>query len=360
MEIETFNVPPEVLNCVKIETAFMHIDHGDYNGAVNLLLEYGDIPFLCYEISYFVRIRPFLLKEISNVCVEILKKLNDHDTFKQRLMFCCFNGSFCLIYQLYRQGIYRIDEIIKGIEFRPLISAAIYFARDIPDFLEYASRLDNYLKWASFMPELFGDNYQLLDEYIECHWKKNTIGYSLKYDDLNMFQQFQIIPGFSWENEIEWSQFEPTLIPKSRSPLSVSALFSAVKVFRFALLNGAKVNIEVLKSSLHGGNYDIIHFSENLSSSISLLLFEAGKFWRNDLFDWIKEKNPEVNIYDSQMAAFSLRNILYQILNGGDINQKSLFNDTPLIKLASMGSLPIIQYFVELGAQVNTYNIVNA
>lgn len=167
-----------------------------------------------------------------------------------------------------------------------------------------------------------------VDPLVECLLK----------DDDDGLQKLSIDPNFDIETMIEPSLFSrSTILQDSTSPIYFAAAVSAVKCFRFLLLNNANLEYEtwneqpttIASFAVAGGSNEIVRLLKQNGSNFNEALFVAVQYHRSDIFNW-----------------------LFQLLNA-DIEVKSVRYGTLLHRAAKSNNVELSLFCMEHNCDVN-------
>ncbi|KAK8847789.1 hypothetical protein M9Y10_018821 [Tritrichomonas musculus] len=176
-------------------------------------------------------------------------------------------------------------------------------------------------------------------------------------DDVQKLQQLIILSNFD-ENQ-QMSIFKVEYIDSLYNNsilIEFAALFGSLQCFKYLFLNSKNVDYEdLLKYSIAGGNYDIIHITEDQIQddeykSKQIYLYLAIYYMRNELIEYLID-NYEVKI-DTECYIRCLYSSNYEaflILNEIDEDDYNIFGvDQKGMKPIEIASLYGYYYFVKL------------
>lgn len=121
---------------------------------------------------------------------------------------------------------------------------------------------------------------------------QEKIAFLIRSNDSVGFQSFHSSTNTNLDQKLN-SFYENSLFSfeNNISLIEYAALFGAVDVFKYLILNGATVSCDLPKFSIIGGNYEIIHILEQngVKFDDTKYLDIAIKYHRNELVEYIKE-----------------------------------------------------------------------
>jgi len=220
-----------------------------------------------------------------------------------------------------------------GAKFRETFvkSLAINFGIRMISYLFYTDRIEESLVprledeaiIQAYFPTLAkGKKAQMMTEsfnskgFAECifnGWEKNSLGYIIKFDLVDVLQEYSSVPGFKWNEVIKSGFYEK--IPESMSLLTLAAYYGSEKCFSLILLN-SEIDEDVKKYSIIGGNISIVRQIEQITNSIPLYLTECMLYNHNDLFGWMVENKVCDSIFSANLSISSnLRGFFFIIEN---------------------------------------------
>jgi hypothetical protein len=207
--------------------------------------------------------------------------------------------------------------------------------------------------------QCFADRYQEkdfgLEEIVEWGYERNSLGFFLKFNDFDNLQVQSTDPGFDYEQEIFISIYDNrrSWMLEKESLLSFSAFYGSVACFKFIFLNGSKVSRSVTKSSVKGGNHEILMICEQEHGDFTKCLPIAVQYLRNNIADWLL-MNFKVSPFSFIDCILSVNFpcIFFLLSNGGDLNWRDSHGNTTLFISSVDGELELCKIFIELGADV--------
>jgi len=228
-----------------------------------------------------------------------------------------------LMYRLYKRGIFVFDEIEPFLRSESSFLLCHYFRKEIVDFESFILK-----KWKPYdINESFFVNDHVIDSCIEYGFPPSSIEFCLKYDDINVFQEMNIMK----LKYGEWSPFEWSMKPQYLDLLSISGFFGSIKCFKFLLMNGFEINEKSTLMVVCGGCLDLFHLSQGLKNSNIESFCKASEFCHESLLAFMFE-------------------------NGFDVNVKDGSKNTPLHYAADKGHLSVVEFLVNHGADANVKN----
>ena len=284
----------------------------------------NDPLFVSDQLVLVPLIRPFCIDKI----VDFVLKIND-STFRRNLLQKGLFKSPILIHRLCERGFYSIEEVSSYLSEHMIPTALLIFLNYIPQNMIILKKVVFSNSFSKFADQ-FIKKPELLDDYLKYGFKKGSIEYSIKYDDLNMLKYFTSLPSFQKDQQIDWGYIEWSSKPHSLSMISVSAFFGSINCFKYLMLNGFSINLAVARSAVRGGNFDIIHECHHHVQDISSCMIDASSFMRFDVFEWIS--SISTNIEPESILTHSIRVISFFLRNGLDVDYKGNFGITASMK----------------------------
>jgi len=303
----------------------------------DISLDYNVDPhFMIDSLIYFIRIRPFFLEKIVDFMSKIV-----HDS-KISTIILMKSVQFCpvLCYYLFKNGRYDLDTVRKQLKEARNYISYLYFRDFLDDFDILTKPI---IKMDLKIPNS-------LEEVIKTGFEPNSLGYIIKYDDLDRLKCTFENPMIELESPIEWSVFEWSLVPEDLTPFSVSAFFGSLNCFKYFLVSGCRVNNDIINSLIFSCQFDMIHSFSQFICEESLKY--AIMYCRSELVDWMLEK------YDlSYVHEVNLRSILYCVEKGNGILNAEYTNIPPLHYALEMNHEIVIHFLLENGADPNEIGI---
>ena len=170
---------------------------------------------------------------------------------------------------------------------------------------------------------LFSNEPENLKSLIKHGFSKGSLGYSLKYDDLNGLKDLYNDSKTVIDSLVSWTNFEWSYYPKNPTSLIVSAHFGSIKCFKFLILNKAKISPSVVPQAIYSGWFELIHINQEYFNSNFKWLKFASEFFQERIFDWIVENG--IVIHNVMSSTDHLRSLLFFIQNGGNVFLKDKF-----------------------------------
>jgi hypothetical protein len=158
-------------------------------------------------------------------------------------------------------------------------------------------------------------------------YQHSTIGYYLKYDQFDGLQQLSAVPNFSFEETLPISPCDLSnefLVP-DQTLISVAAFYGSIHCFKFLSLNHALISASVCRSSVQGGNNEIIRLSEQNHGDFIDCLPIAVSYLRNDVADWLLTNYPVHEFtFNEAIQSFNFPAISYLLENHFDFRTPTI------------------------------------
>jgi len=252
-----------------------------------------DYDLFANEIIHFLTIRPLLLEKILNFCILYDDDSEFSKNFRNSLLYQTMKKQPVLAFHLFHGGLYSTREIIESLKKTKLVLSSYYFKSIISNFEEFNADFLVCDDLIDTMRYYIVEDEIIIEDLINNGFYHESIEYCLKYDDHDSLKRFIENPSFVYHPK--WSCFEWSKKPKETSLISLSAHFGSLKSFKFLFTIGFQIDDYTKKSSIFGGNNEIFSICHNNLDITQRDLEYASKFCRNDIVDWILEKNIQLN-----------------------------------------------------------------
>jgi len=225
--------------------------------------------------------RPHSLDKAVSFCLVHLKDIG----FKNELIKRASLDCPILIHRLFLIGALSCDDFAEWIvQCRHFISY-YYFKNEKLDFPH------DLIKSGSEEIKRYGKNF---DDYevellIKYGFLPTSIGFCLKYDDIDNLEKLLYTKGDKREDSVIWSPFEWTKMPEKRDLLSFSAYFSSIRCFKLLLYNNYRINQDVIEAVVCSGSLDLFHLCVHDNLYPGLLISKASEFSHLELIQYLVE-----------------------------------------------------------------------
>jgi len=282
-----------------------------YNGEKNHDIPFiDDYYFMCGELTWFLKIRPFDIDRIISFCQDH----RDNNEFLSLFLRYGLIRSPIIAYRLKELGFYSDEAIIEKLKALQKFKPCFYFYNIIVDFDKFTKGFFPYPPQSISILK----SYEGLKNIFLYGFTKGSIGYCLKYDDIEAFRELSSSPSFNQNGTLEWGYFEWSKKPYAQDYLSVSAYFGSIKVFKSMIVNNNNHSISNAHSAFCGSNMEIIHFFESNYQPTSQFLKRAIQSSNEALIHWISPSN-DIELLKKTNYHF-LKLIIYMNNEGFDIN----------------------------------------
>ena len=192
------------------------------------------------------------------------------------------------------------------------------------------------------------------------NFEKGSLKFLIKEDLLDEFKELAAAPGFSFNSEIECDYSDPlfslTIFSNCFvfSILQCAAFYGSEKCFKYAMMNGCKLNENICMYAIAGGSNEIVHILEQGGFKFNNCLNISVMFHRNEMFSWLSThfnyKPVElfncINYFDEQIFFFYIEN--------GDADMSG---EMPFFGAVNTGNLEILKYLRTCGVDENVEDI---
>lgn len=203
--------------------------------------------------------------------------------------------------------------------------------------------------------ELRANDWALLHQLHMTGYFKDSIESIIINDDINTLQTWAVRPGFDKQQRIKPSNFECREYARHQPTLlEFASLYGSKECFHFLLLSSdlhASNSVTITSNAIAGGNLDIIKTCEIRGFDFSDTLQTATEFHRYDLFLWlyhtlcskIDVKNKLTSIFNVSAKSNNVKNLIFCVENGLDVNNRDQNNCTPLHFAASINEVDTLK-----------------
>ena len=239
----------------------------------------SSIYFFVDEILSLIEIKPFSIDFYVDLIVYLYElKPNDNlfvNHLFQKLIQSSSSNNICLLRidflkRLYNKNLIPLSKILTLFwDFNPISDRVHFISMGV--FIQFFREFRNFQEMGPenriiSIPEIYNiikkneeNNFQLLDEYLQYGYIKNSIEYSIKYDNLELLQSL-LSDNFDFNQNINRSIFD-YYIEKSISYFELSAFYGSINCFKYIFLNlDFKNSYYLADYAIFGGNIEIIRF----------------------------------------------------------------------------------------------------
>ena len=213
------------------------------------------------------------------------------------------------------------------------------------------------------------NNWKLFNDSISCGAIVDSMEYSIKFDDTELFLKYSSVSNFDYNQSILASVFERnSFLQRTPTLLSYAAFFGSIKCFKILVLSGAdpKICDTLGKSTIHfaAASRDI-SFYRFVSQWIDS--FDGGphfsaRFYNFDLFEWFYNNNPIIlseihptfgSVMHQACLSENFEIVLLCIKHGITPNYVSEDGWTPLHVAAQNGNYSLMKLFLKNSVDIN-------
>lgn len=193
-------------------------------------------------------------------------------------------------------------------------------------------------------------DWSLFDEIVEYGFIKDSIGYSIYTDDLEMFKKLSDSHEFQFNQEIKGPFFNTC----TRSLLNHASFSGSYNIFRYLLEEkGVEMDNDTCKFAVSGGNLDIISLCEKKGADFSNSLINCVYRHKHELFDKLITEykcktSDSIGIYHA-VHMLNYKVFFYLIQTGEYKKPDSNFTnvDIPLVQATRMGLYNICKVLLD-------------
>jgi len=247
-----------------------------------------DLCFWVGRIVIFPLIRPLQLEKVVRLCHYYCKNPDFRQCLLLKMEKCPV-----LIYKLFKNGIFTFGEIEPVLMNHDNYILYYYFRREINDFDNF---IHQHIK-PNDIDEEFLKNDNDIDQMICYGFLPSSVEYCLKYDDIVVFRNINILDRMN----VIWSPFEWSAKPNSYDLLSVSCFYGSVQCFKFLLMNGYNINDNVRSDMVFSGSHTIFQLC-NVNNHVGFeMMCNASKYFRLSTLDYFIEYGADINAKNSNI-----------------------------------------------------------
>ena len=191
-----------------------------------------------------------------------------------------------------------------------------------------------------------------MEEY-ENIFTSDTTFYAISKDDVETISFRSSEPKFYHQTVV----FDEC--PDGISLLSFAAYCGSLKVFKFLIINGSRIEKETLQNAIKGGSEEILEILAQ-EYSFNYFLTPAVQYHRNNIASWLTEnfkcEDVDLNIC---INSFNTLSLIYQITKMGYIEPNDDTVNTPLLNAISQMNIDIVSYLISQGADIECHDPIN-
>ena len=133
--------------------------------------------------------------------------------------------------------------------------------------------------------------YYHTNEHIFDFASNETMQRAIFDDDIDLLEHINADPMNDMKNQKliinDFFEYPKEFEMENASRLECSALFSSIKCFKYLIFNDEKMNENLCKFAILGGNYETIHICEQICLQFENCLCYSVFNHRFDLFEWL-------------------------------------------------------------------------
>ena len=291
------------------------------------------------EYAFFretMEIFKFIL-DITNESIEIgvnksLEYLQNNP--KEFPFFLSFLDRFLDIRPLHRRFVLQILKAINNSDFE-----------DKPYIMNYMLN-QPFLKILLVKSKIFNDekisSNPQYDDYIDVY-KAGTLESIIKEDDLESLQQIVLEKTTFDFNQQGIVEFECPM-----SILDIAVFYGASRIFKYLLLNDAKLSTLTPAFAISNGNPEIIHALEQCDIKFDNVLKYSVQYHQYRLSDWLLQhfECEKLTLADC-IERLNIEAFLFYIINGENPEEVSAANKTPIHSVCQCASLAWAKFLIE-------------
>lgn len=224
-----------------------------------------------------------------------------------------------------------------------------YFIKEIKehDEVAYESIFNKYNEVCQFT---IAPNFE---EKRKSRMNDSLIAKVIQEDNIYDFQNIISSTNLDINSEIPYSIFESCVAVNYSNDMPTliefASFFGSIKIFKFLLMQNARISSNIWDYAIHGNNYDIIHLLEDHHVKYLYCVQGAIRYYRYDLFEYFTEtQSIEItrDCINRAILNFNLpilidSNILSSLYDNPNLTSTDEGDWNPLI-CSSLKSYPII------------------
>lgn len=249
----------------------------------NFFDEKDNLIMICQLFGMVGRYRRPMGRVVIKLFESILNIIKRDLQNESSIIWSFFGGCFYFKLWMYKEGLIDMEQIILASQNDNSSKTAEYF---LPEIIQYDRELfekEIKHKFPIFSSEesYSQESIQKLISLREKHFiwlkesgdfshesyreiEKDPIRYAIKTDDISSFQTLLSQSNLSIDSTIQESIIENFLrVQTELHIIEYTINYNSIKIFKFLMMNGAKLNLNVIDYAIHSNNYDIIHIVES-------------------------------------------------------------------------------------------------
>ena len=353
-ESQENEIPDYAEEAVFLQTTLLELNEQNYEEIASLLyMNYSDgkdedLDKIASNVFTIARVRPKLQKQyaqLMNLFSLLVGKQFNVDTL--------LSAPPWFLRHLYLQGLVDLVKIKERIEERQ------YYLRFFVPELGYneSTFSKQFSIYNSKINELKENDWQKYKEILEYGYTKDSVGYIIKYDDVESLKKIDInkVPSASL-SPIESINFDENMFP-NRINNQFEEQFTNIPLVTFAAHYGSEKCFEYLKSkqtlnpitaahAFYGGNLNIVKTCANQIANMSNCLITAILGLHNDLYDYMKGKP-----FTQPQTAWPARcgNVVYLLKSFKDQDLDDQNINSKIMAAAELGNYGCVEILYHMG-----------
>ena len=299
--------------------------------------------FFRKEILKYLKIRNFKAKIVIDL---IIQCIHVDPTLKFYLLNLKKKNTICYVLRkLYENKIIFESEIYNIINLNENLLFNCYF-----NFLLIKDDLKSYK-----YDEIFGNNERSkIEELIEFGTEKNSFYYSIKYDDIHLFEKIIFNDEENLILNLDISSFELSKIPIIKDPFGLSIHFGSLNIFKYLLLCKNFDFKTYINNAIYSDNLEILFFFKNYEYLTENCFLKVIEFRKTSIIEWIIEYTQNKYLNLNNIIKFKYIRLILFILQ----NYHSKIIDNYLLNYL-IDFIELRNIFLEFGYNINYIYLKN-
>ena len=298
MQFPNISISPKIEKLIKLQEFIYNFNDDSIPLEISIFQDIHP-EFIAKECANYPNNHPHTQNLICKIIIFLIENCIFNRDFLQELANIVMYESPQLFFHLIEFKVYKIEDLIDyklSLGFKsayfliPYCSNFSIFKSFCPYYFRWDySQEKHFSNWKKIYNKYYYNEKKKYQELIQYGFKKDSLGYIIKYDEIEKLISYSSEIDFDFNMNLKTSLFEVPLRYSTISLINASAFYGSVQSFRYLLVNGSKTDSDTCLRAIQGGNIDLIRlFEENMNLNQSIIT--ASNHHHTDVFIWLVSK----------------------------------------------------------------------